>query len=62
MKVIHFGEANRHLIHGEIEIHKKVYHPFIVQYLGEVIEKYSIYIFMEEMEHVSINLVISYVA
>ena len=55
MKVIHFGESNRHLIRGEIEIHKKVYHPFIVQYLGEVIEKYSIYIFMEEMEHVSIN-------
>ena len=55
MKFVRLDESDQKLMHSEIKIHKKVYHPFIVQYLGEVIEKNSMCFFMEGMEHVSIN-------
>lgn len=55
MKCMHVSEIEWKLIHGEIIIHKKVCHPCIVQYLGEVMEKDCAYIFVEGTEHVSVN-------
>ena len=55
MKCMHVFETDWKLIHGEIKIHKKVCHPYIVQYLGEVMEKDCAYVFVEGMEHVSVN-------
>ena len=55
MKCMHVSETEWKLIHGEIIIHKKVCHPCIVQYLGEVMEKDCAYIFVEGTEYVSVN-------
>ena len=44
---------DRQVIHGGIEIHKKLHHQFIIQYYGEVIDRNSICVFVEFMELVS---------